>query len=712
MRHESPSRSSFRLLHKAISYLIASLGLGALCLGDLLSTSFKIGLVVAVASSWFVEGSVLRSKRYQQLWSALLVGAFILQVLRGTSGQALLLVAVEFSAFLQITRLFNRLGAREAQQITVLAFLHLIAATVLTTSISYAVILIGFVILTPWMLTLSYMRYEAERAYKTSEPALLHALDSTGIVNPRFMLGTLGLVVPMLMMTGLLFVAFPRVGLGLFSFGYGARQRVAGFGGQVDLGEFGTIREDPTVVIRVRSSKDGLLLRPESLRLRGTSFDHYDGRRWSRTDTELSRAEHVGKDYPVLRWPSAEDIAIPVELEPIDESVIFLPQNTVALQIAPRIRAGMETHRHITRAGGLEFRFMDGTDQGLHYVALLSRAPVVADARWPSTLERTRYLQLPSGHERLVSLATQVTKGILSDRDKVIALQTYLQDASRFSYNTGSAQDPGPRPLEHFLFVSKSGHCEYFASALAIMLRGVGIPSRHVTGFLGGRYNPYGRYIAVRQGDAHSWVEAYIDGKGWMSFDPTPSGRAAVNVEMGLAAQIRAAVDALRSRWDRQVVSYDLKRQLDTWNRLRRWFDSSPRGDAAPVLARKQPSAGRAFGVSPWTVGFAILLVLGGVLVYRLPRTRKRGASKAAEQRHGILLYREMERWLEQHDVPRPPSVTPLQHVHALRSQAFSAAETVQRVTDRYMLARYARQPLSPEEHKRLVHELRRSSTV
>lgn len=709
---QQASSSRFRLLHKSISYLIASLGLGALCLGDLLSLSFKLGLVVAVAVSWFVEGALLRSKRYQQLWSVLLVGAFIIQVVRGVSDQALLLVAVEFSAFLQITRLFNRLGAREAQQITVLAFLHLIAATVLTTSISYAVIFIGFVFLTPWMLTLSYMRAEAERAYQSSEPALLHALDNTGIVNPRFMLGTIGVVIPMLLMTGMLFVAFPRVGLGLFSFGYGSRQRVAGFGGQVDLGEFGAIREDPTVVIRVRSSQEGLLLRPESLRLRGTSFDHYDGRRWSRTSTELFRAEHIGRDYPILRWPAAEDIAIPIELEPIDESVIFLPQNTVALRIAPRIRAGMETHRHITRADGLEFRFMDSTDQGLHYVALLSRTPVVADARWPSELERTRYLQLPSGHERLISLANQVTEGHLSDRNKALALQTYLQDASRFHYNTGSAEDPGQRPLEHFIFVSKSGHCEYFASALAIMLRGVGIPSRHVTGFLGGRYNPYGQYIAVRQGDAHSWVEAFIDGKGWMSFDPTPSGRATIEVEKGLSAQIRAAIDALRSRWDRQIVSYDLRRQVDLWDKLRRWLDVGSARKAAPPLASKQRTNGRALGMAPWIVALAILSLLGAGLIYRFLRTRKRTVSKAAEQRHGIALYREMEHWLEKNAVPRPPSTTPLQHAYTLRRQGFVAAKTVQRLTDRYMLARYAQKPLSPEEHKRLIHELRHSSTV
>ena len=85
-----------------------------------------------------------------------------------------------------------------------------------------------------------------------------------------------------------------------------------------------------------------------------------------------------------------------------------------------------------------------------------------------------------------------------------------------------------PNPVEHFLFDSKRGHCEFFSTTMALMLREIGIPSRNVTGFVGGTYNRFGRYYAVREGDAHSWVEAYLDDpiRGWVTFDPTPTAGA------------------------------------------------------------------------------------------------------------------------------------------------------------------------------------------
>ena len=79
-------------------------------------------------------------------------------------------------------------------------------------------------------------------------------------------------------------------------------------------------------------------------------------------------------------------------------------------------------------------------------------------------------------------------------------------------------------PLADFLFERRKGHCEYFASAMAVMLRTLGIPSRLVTGFQGGAYNPVSGWSVVRASDAHSWVEAWIDGRGWITFDPTPAG--------------------------------------------------------------------------------------------------------------------------------------------------------------------------------------------
>src|SRR5438067_7353869 len=95
-----------------------------------------------------------------------------------------------------------------------------------------------------------------------------------------------------------------------------------------------------------------------------------------------------------------------------------------------------------------------------------------------------------------------------------------------FSYTLELPSHEVPDPLANFLFVRRKGHCEYFASAMAVMLRTRGIPSRVVTGFQSGVMNPVNGWLILRASDAHSWVEAWVDGWGWMTFDPTPASTA------------------------------------------------------------------------------------------------------------------------------------------------------------------------------------------
>ena len=108
------------------------------------------------------------------------------------------------------------------------------------------------------------------------------------------------------------------------------------------------------------------------------------------------------------------------------------------------------------------------------------------------------------------------------------------------------ARSPGD-PIGDFLFRYRSGHCEYFATAMVLMLRSQGIPARFVTGFLGGENNRLGYYI-VRQSNAHAWVEAYLPDSGWTVFDPTPpAGRPAV-AQRSLWSAIRQAYDFMGAR--------------------------------------------------------------------------------------------------------------------------------------------------------------------
>src|SRR5207247_6617599 len=119
------------------------------------------------------------------------------------------------------------------------------------------------------------------------------------------------------------------------------------------------------------------------------------------------------------------------------------------------------------------------------------------------------------------------------------------------AYTLNLTGKPGQDPLAHFLFETRAGHCEYFASAMAIMARTLGIPSREVNGFLPGEYNDLAGDYIVRASDAHSWVEVYFPGNGWQVFDPTPSS---VETGGGFLRRLGLYADWMEIKWNEWVI--------------------------------------------------------------------------------------------------------------------------------------------------------------
>src|SRR4029077_16256678 len=120
----------------------------------------------------------------------------------------------------------------------------------------------------------------------------------------------------------------------------------------------------------------------------------------------------------------------------------------------------------------------------------------------------------------------------------------------------------GPDPLSDFLFNVRTGHCEYFATAMTVLLRTHGIAARVVNGFLPGEYNETAGAYTVRQSDAHSWVEVYFpETRAWVTFDPTPSAGRAAPTHTGLAASFGKYAEAFELIWFQYVVGYDKQEQ-------------------------------------------------------------------------------------------------------------------------------------------------------
>ncbi len=708
----------FSELSRAVTYLLAGLGLLALSFGGELPPISLGVLAIAFVASYFVEGAFVSTPGWSRAVTAAVVVLLVIQAARGFAGQAAWLpLAMEFAGWLTISRLCNRRTAQDHQQVAMLAFIQLIAATVLTTDLAYAALFLAFVVVTPWALTLAHLRAEIERNYPVERDArggtdLARVLSSRRIVGPRFLLWTALLSLPMLLMTLLLFVAFPRVGLGFVGLSSRRGQAVAGFGNNVELGGFGLIRDDPTVVVRVSGPGLAQSDLARALRVRGTSFDHYDGRAWTRAEAEPVRMAPIGDYYSLRRASEPDDLELKIVLERLETPVLFLPTGTVGLRIPVRGIPGVARHQvGVLRNHGLDLRYESNDELGLVYDAVVSRDREDDDVPVSRDTDDGRYLQVPDGHERVVALAKQVTRDL---RDPLVIakkLESHLRDNARYQYSLDQPNTRGRKPLDVFLFEARRGHCEYFATALAIMLRGVGIPSRNVTGFVGGEYNQYGNYYSLRQSDAHSWVEALLPDRGWVTLDPTPVSSERM-VRSSLFSGLNAMVDAVRAYWMTRVVGYDLRTQISALRKMSELW----RSFSMPNLSlggnsreRARPEAGGKSKLDTLALALASGALVVGVLVWLAVRARKlrseRRLARSAEAARALFV--ELERVLRRKGHPRPPHVTAEAHAEQLARAGFPASSAVNELTQSYVKARYGQGELSPERERELRKLLR-----
>ena len=719
----------FARVHKIAAYLLASLGLVALTTGGELGGISTVLLVLGFLGSWFAEGALLQSQRYVRSWNTVVVAALIIEVSRAIFfGLPPLTAAVEFAALLQLSRLANRRTARDYQQITVLAMLHLVAATVLGGGLSYAACFIGFVIVTPWAMTLGHLRREIEGNYLADARAgragvpidVARILRSRRVVGPGLLVGSSLLSLPVFAITALIFVLFPRIGLGIFSVRSSHSTLVAGLGDQVDLTGHGTIRDDPTIVLRIEPPDLGE--RPPQMRpfrMRGAAFDHYNGSAWTRSSNER---HPIVRDVLYSLHPTFRDggpeRAYRIVLDSLEPPVVLLPIDetgmTVSLRVEPRIEAGLPRYPDLTTDAADEVRYTVNDDLGLVYTATVSASalPELLDGE-----QRTRYLQTPTDlPPRITALAHQLTDLAPTAAEKARAIQEHLHRHFRYTLDIESGRSP--QPLDDFLFRSHAGHCEYFSTAMAVMLRTVGVPTRNVTGFLGGNYNRFGRFYAIRQGDSHSWVEVYDDQRGWLTFDPTPPAREISAPRGGAFPDLDAFIEAMRVRWRRYIVSFDLGTQARIASRVYRWFE----GERRRGVDRDTPSTSsgareRMLHMTRGARPYVPLAIGAGFLAYFLLRSRrkKRNAgvlsqvdpARADQVRDALTLARALDDALAARGKPRPRTVSPVGFAEDLARRGDPLGSIASEVAHRYADARFGDRPLSADELDRLRRALR-----
>lgn len=712
----------FGLVHRIMTDALATLGVLAVVSTASLPLGTNVLLLGGLALALIIPEAWQSRPALRHFATIAPLSLFVIQGVRLLTGRPPLDVAVEFAALLQIVRLATRRGAAHDQQIIVLGLLHFVAGTVLGGGITYGLCFVGFLIVAPGALVLSHLRREVEGNYRqgardrTGLPVdVPRILRSRRVVGRGFLAATCLLSVPILLFTTTLFVLFPRVGLSLLLLNHPRSGHMIGFSDHVDLGQHGVLRSDPSIALRFDVAD---LPEPPpariTLRLRGTAFDAYDGRAWQRTQQERTpiREGPFPFTYGITRAPNpARDRKISFDLEPIDPPVIFLPPHSVAVTVKPANQSILGEPLTVQRGPEGELRYAGSDARGLRYdVYVAAESEIFGDPMVPA--DRSRYLSLPADlPARVTELARRWTEGATTPDQKARLLEEHLRND--FTYDLGSPSGGTKQPLDHFLFESKRGHCEFFSTAMAVMLREVGVPSRNVTGFVGGTYNRFGHYYAVREGDAHSWVEAYIDEPGpagWRAFDPTPPSAAQpLQQTTGAFVYMRDLVEALSQRWNRYVVGYDLRTQVRLFDEVSRRYDGFRRKAGIDKGALGKLTRG------PF-VAAGVLIVF--IAAYTLWRRRRQSGVKTGEEKpapdpqleSAAALYRLLELALSAHGVSRPASLPPLRHAEDLRARRHPLGDEVVSLTQVYLESRFGGAPLTDtikREYERRVREIR-----
>ena len=350
------------------------------------------------------------------------------------------------------------------------------------------------------------------------------------------------------------FVILPRTQVPLWEFLANPAGKKTGFSETVQPGSAATVGETRAVAFRAECGK----LAPAELYWRGITLNRFDGKVWSR------------------REPPAAERFVPGKGRLVTQRLFMEPASSrflLALDLPGQVSGvpGLTMSPDFT----LSRRYLSGrrsTYEVGSTVAGMIRGRLGAASRF--------YLELP---ERLPSWfreqgALLVTAG-KTDAERLAAVETFFLK-QRLVYAT-TGLPVSEEPLVEFLTVKKRGNCEFFASSCALLLRLAGIPARLVGGYLGGEYNELGEYYVVTEDRAHVWVEAYLEGKGWVRVDPSRwavnAGEVGASPKRGVVRSLLLAVDSVTYFWNRQVITYDLERQITLFNEAgRRLHGVSP----------------------------------------------------------------------------------------------------------------------------------------
>lgn len=739
---------SFKKFFKAASYATVACGAATLAASGGLSLVLGLSFSAFIVLAWLLEGR--RWQLPERVGLAVIVISIPLFYLDwrqhdslagGTEAGAGVEALVRLTLFLSVVKLLQKKSDRDWLFLYLISFFDVLLAAGLVIGPVFLVALGAYF----FFALLALILFDLGRAgrgapHKETQPRVTYASEARrkkdhrrgGDVQARALrrapYAALFLLALVFAFALPIFFITPRFGSRPVSLAAGAGATgYVGFSDRVSLGDIGRLQQSDRLVMRVRVEDEGAA-RGRALRWRGISLDNFDGRAWRRSSNDSQTLHGSERDF--FQIGTTED------LERLTTQSFFIePIDTPVLFAAPRLVAVEGSLDYLKRyADGESIATRPHPREFISYRAYSDTHEPPADAlrsdMRPYPNARTRslqtpvanYLQLPEElDERIAALTSRIVKdsGARNRYDAARAIEAHLgRNSFGGSYRYSlDMRVGGADPLADFLFNVREGHCEYYASAMTVMLRTVGVAARVVNGFQAGEYNPSAGAYFVRQYDAHSWVEVYFpETDTWASFDPTPvDGRPGAGDASGLRANLRRYAEAFELFWVQYVVAYDRQEQRTLAANVREKLNSlqatllsaaSALGSRVSRTFRGGDTSGESGGgyivaqilVAAFSIGFILFVCVRRGLIYA--RRRKMARAESAES--SVLFYERMLKALESRGLMRASNQTPLEFASA------TGLRDALTVTLAFNRVRFGAQRLSEKESEEIEKCLRR----
>jgi transglutaminase-like putative cysteine protease len=649
---------------------------------------------------------------------------FLIFSLGPTILDRLLAATVHLILFATVIKVFSARTYRDYGYLATLSFMMMLASAILTVGAAF---LVGFTLYVLFAIS-TLISYEIKRATETSyrppEGPFAQPLQNRIALEKSLMTTTVGLAVGIVILASVLFFVIPRYRTGYLTAVGMQGQSITGFSDTVNLGDIRKILRSNLVVMRIIPEGNPRAL--QGIKWRGIGLTSFDGHHWYNDNTEQTVLLPAS-----VRPPEERRFVLPQVVggenrprHPLRYRVLLSSISTDVLFAAavPRELSGRLRVVNVDQADSLRnpghtpspFVYAVVSETGLPSPEQLQRAPT----EYPAQV-RIPYLRLPRADPRIEDLAQQVTISARNNYDRALMIQNYLRDNFAYSLDPPSI-DPAD-PIGSFLLTAKKGYCEYFAAAMALMLRTLRVPTRVVNGFQTGTYNRFGKDFVVRARDAHSWVEVYFPQYGWIPFDPTPADPNPVP-----AGVFDDYIDAMGLFWSEWIINYDFAHRAQLAQSVEQESRQLQQKLKQRVDRFQKQVIRLAYRAEGWLMAHKVLLFLfmlavlaaliGAEKIASLAelrflwawRFRRRDLSLSP--REATMTYQRFLKVLRKKRIKKSPAQTPQEFASTFLGSPL--AGLVAEFTRLYNALRFGGLPVSLVRLRELVEQIRRTRTI